>query len=52
MYLDTTFAYRTQNIDIVDRYIGIEMLIRKIMKYPSGTTFRLLNTTLDLKRSG
>ncbi len=49
MYLDTTFAYRTQNIDIVDRYIGIEMLIRKIMKYPSGTTFRLLNTTFGFE---
>lgn len=49
IYLDTTFAYRTQNIDIMDRYIGIRKLINMIRKYPKGTTFRLLNTTFGFE---
>ncbi|QPG73125.1 hypothetical protein FOA43_000430 [Brettanomyces nanus] len=45
IYLDTTFSYRSKNIQIMDRYIGIEMLIQSIQTYPIGTKFNLINTT-------
>lgn len=49
IYLDTTFTYRADLIDIVDNSLGIEMLLNEMDKYPRGTTFKFVNTTLGFE---
>ncbi|GMM30128.1 hypothetical protein DAMA08_028730 [Martiniozyma asiatica (nom. inval.)] len=39
VYLDTTFSYRDDLIDIVDNNRGIQLLLDTIRQYPSKTTF-------------
>ena len=44
LYLDTTFAYRKRNIDILENAHGIYQLIKLIEMYPLGTTFKFTDT--------
>ncbi|TID30515.1 hypothetical protein CANINC_000868 [Pichia inconspicua] len=44
LYLDTTFAYRNININIIENMNGIYQLIELIKKYPKGTRFRFWDT--------
>lgn len=49
LYIDTTFTYRSDIIDIMDNNKGIEMLLDVMDKYPNGTIFRFLNCTLGFE---
>lgn len=44
LYLDTTFAYRNRNIEIMENIQGIQQLVTLINKYPNDTKFRFLDT--------
>ncbi|KAG0689502.1 hypothetical protein C6P40_004918 [Pichia californica] len=45
LYLDTTFAYRSKNIEIPENIKGIYQLIKLIEKYPNGTNFKFQDST-------
>jgi hypothetical protein len=45
LYLDTTFAYRKKNIEILENLNGIYQLIEFIELYPPKTHFKFLDTT-------
>lgn len=44
LYLDTTFSYRDENIEILNNIKGIQIFIELIKTYPKGTIFNILDT--------